>query len=458
MTNPHRFTLLTTLLFTLAALALAATFRTPRAQAAAPSALQRLPAHFMLGVTAGPGDKWIADTRKQGAAFDIRYQYLAGGVNTPGNWRGWNSPPGQFALDYFKDSDRMGVIPCMTYYQMYQSLPTGAKGAEDTGNKTNVENVATMKAYFEDFRVLMQKAGQYGKTVIIHHEPDLWGYFSVTGAFKPNDPDKITVMVKSSGDPDAAKFDDTAAGFGKCLLAMRDKYAPNCLMAWHASKWGNPNPKAIAAFILKCGKWDLCFTDPSDRDAEWKVAHNKTKPSDAWWTEQSFISFRDWSAQIHQLTGLPLIAWQIPMGNTYMATCDNTEGHFMDNRVEYFLEDYPNNKHIAEWAAAGYIGLLWGGGAGGCTDVRDGRKDGITNPTPVKNNKGEKATFPDDDGGYLRLRAANYYLKKPLPLRGETPGTTSDPAAEGGATKVTTTKPALAPDDPVMKMPPFRGH
>ena len=382
---------------------------------AAPTALQRLPGHFMLGVTSSPGDKWVAEVRKDGAQFDIRYQYICSGVNTKSNWKNWNSPPGQFALDYLKDSDRMGTIPCLTYYQMYQSLPCAGKGDEAQGNKKNVENAETMKAYYEDFHLLLQKAGQFGKTVIIHHEPDLWGYFSVGGAFKPNDPDQIKVMVKSSGAPEAVGFDDTAAGFGKCLVNMRDKLAPNVLLAWHASKWGDPNPRTMAAFAMRCGKWDLIFTDPSDRDAEWKVAHG-SKASDVWWTEKSFVSFRDWSGEIHRQTGLPLMAWQIPMGNSIMATCNNTDGHYMDNRVEYFLEDYPANKHIAEWAAAGYIGLLWGGGAGGCTDCRDGKKDGITNPTPVKNNKGDKATFADDDGGYLRIRAANYYAKKPLPL------------------------------------------
>jgi hypothetical protein len=393
------------------------------------AALAALAPYFMLGVTAGPGDRWVGEVRTQGAHFDIRYQYLAAGVNTPSNWRTWASPPGQFALNYFKECDHQGTVPCMTYYQMYQSLPCGAKGDEAQGNKTNCDNAETMKAYFEDMKILFQKCGEFNKTVIIHHEPDLWGYMSQNPAFAPNDPDKTKMMVKSSGFPEAAAFDDTVAGFGKCIAALRDKYAPKTLLAWHASKWGNPNPRNQAAFCVKSGRWDLVFTDPSDRDSGWKMSHLKQPESEAWWTEKTFASFRDWSGEIHRLTGLPLMAWQIPMGNTFMATCDDTEGHFMDNRVEYFLENYPANKHIAEWASVGYIGLLFGGGAGGCTDCRDGRKDGITNPEAIKNNKGEKATFPDDDGGYLRLRGANYYIKKPLPLPGTPNAPTSRPAA-----------------------------
>lgn len=382
--------------------------------------VRKLRPHFMLGVTAAPGDKWVEDVRSQGARFDIRYQYLAGGVNTPNNWKNWNRPAGAFVTNYLNECARMGVMPCLTWYQMFQSLPCGAKEAEDAGNKHNCESADTMKAYFEDVTLLLKKCGEFGKPVIVHVEPDLWGYMRLSRPFSPNDPEKIRVIVKSTGLPELAGLDDTAASFGKAFCLLRDKYASSLLLAWHASKWGNPDPKAMANFCLKSGDWDLLFTDPSDRDSGWKVARNNAPG--AWWSEEDFASFRDWSGELFKLTGLPLMAWQIPMGNTYMASCNNTEGHFMDSRAEYFLENYPDNRHIAEWKGRGYIGLLFGGGAGGCTSVADAMKDGVTNPEPAKNNKGEKAAFPDDDGGYLRLRGGNYYAKGPVPLLAEQAG------------------------------------
>ncbi len=315
---------------------------------------------------------------------------------------------------------------------MYQSLPCGAKGDEAQGNKRNCETAATMRVYFEDLKLLLEKAGQYGKPVVLHHEPDLWGFMAISPAFAPNDPDRIRVLVRSSGFAEAARFEDTAAGLGKCIVALRDRYAPRVLLAWHASKWGNPNPRAMAAFQQRCGRWDLIFTDPSDRDSGWKVAHGKTE-SEAWWSERTFAEFRDWSGELHRQTGLPLVAWQIPMGNTIMAACNNSDGHFMDNRAEYFLEGYPANRHIAEWAAQGYVGLLFGGGAAGCTDVRDAKKDGITNPPAVAGNKAARSQFADDDGGYLRLRAANYYAKKPLPLPGRAAATGKGPSLRPSA-------------------------
>lgn len=403
---------------------------TPGAWSASPKTeevIRKLRPYFMLGLASGPGDAWIEETHRQGAAWDVRYQYICGGVNTPSNWKTWNQPAGAFLGMYLHECGKQNIIPCMSYYQMLQSLPGGAKGAEDACNKINCENAGTMKAYFEDLKVLFTECGKFGKPAILHHEPDLWGYFRISPVFAPNDPAKVKVMVKSSGFADVAEFDDTAAGFGQAIVAMRDKYAPNVMLAWHASKWGNPDTKKMADFCMKAGKWDLLFTDPSDRDSAWRIAKGYHADG-AWWDDKEFASFRDWSGALHQLTGLPLIAWQIPIGNTFMASCNNTEGHFMDNRPEYFLEKYPESTHIAEWAARGYIGLLFGGGAGGCTARNDVMKDGITNPEPIKNNKGEKATVADDDGGYLRMRGINYYQKGPLPLL--TPATAAPKPAE----------------------------
>ncbi|MCW8133655.1 MAG: hypothetical protein KIS92_25140 [Planctomycetota bacterium] len=432
------------LLGLLAALAFAA-----RASETPSTRAEGLRPHFMLGIASSPADKWVEETTKQGAKWDMRYQYICGGVNTGSNWKTWNQPQGAFASFYLDASEKMGCIPVLSYYQMLQSAPGAGRG-EPEANRVNVNNAGTMKSYFDDFKVLLEKSAALKKPVILHVEPDLWGYFLIAKEFAPNDPDKTAVMVKSSGHEDVKDFEDTVAGFGKALVALRDKYAPNVLLAWHASLWGRPEPKFFADAIKKCGAWDLIFTDPSDRDSAWRIAKNY-HAGGAWWTDKDFVSFRDWSKELHQLTGLPLMAWQVPMGNTIMATCNNTEGHYMDNRPEYFLEDYPKNTHIAEWVQAGYIGLLFGGGAGGCTDVRDGCKDGVTNPDPIPNNKGEKAEWPDDDGGYLRTRGINYYTKGAFPLKGPPPKAAA-PAklvAGGGEKK---DAPAAPPPPPKPKL------
>ena len=41
----------------------------------------------------------------------------------------------------------------------------------------------------------------------------------------------------------------------------------------------------------------------------------------------------------------------------------------------------------------------------------------MSNPAPVPGNAGERSEFPDDDGGYLRLRGGRYYQSGPLEFR-----------------------------------------
>src|SRR5260370_40778946 len=83
----------------------------------------------------------------------------------------------------------------------------------------------------------MQKAGAFGGQVIVQVEPDLWGYLEQRGAGGPAA--TLAAMVKSSGHPDVAGINDTAQGFAGALLHLRDKYAPNVIMATHAPLWGS---------------------------------------------------------------------------------------------------------------------------------------------------------------------------------------------------------------------------
>jgi len=65
-----------------------------------------------------------------------------------------------------------------------------------------------MRGYFDDWESLMRQLGAFGKTAVVHAEPDLWGYLQR----EDSDAAKMAVTVKSSGAPSVAGFDDTAAG------------------------------------------------------------------------------------------------------------------------------------------------------------------------------------------------------------------------------------------------------
>ncbi|MBN9393593.1 MAG: hypothetical protein J0I20_36515, partial [Chloroflexi bacterium] len=150
---------------------------------AVPSGLKNT---FTLGLANQAGSvNWMTGS---GAAWDARYAYLCAGVNTGSGWATWNSPAGQFASYYMSDSAANGYTPIFTYYQLIQSAPN----YEDY---SNLNNASTMKAYYADFKLLLDKIKAFGKTTIVHVEPDLWGFLQQ----RNSNPNNITASVASSG-------------------------------------------------------------------------------------------------------------------------------------------------------------------------------------------------------------------------------------------------------------------
>ena len=370
-----------------------------------------------------------------GVPWDARYQYLSAGVNTGSGWSTWNSPAGEFATLYLDASKTAGYVPVFTYYMLLQSDPsTGAN--ESARDLSNLTNASTMNAYYADWKLLMQKCGAYGSAVVVHVEPDLWGYIEQTVDGASNSAADVPASVDSSGDADAAGLPDTAQGFALALLKMRDSYAPNATLGIHLSTWGTNTdwspgsnidvtqlaPRS-AAFLQTCGiagnpsgikPWDLFFGEFSDRDAGYY--QKVVGVQNVYWQSADFDRYCTFLGMVNQAIGLRSVLWQIPCGNTIFDTCNDTNGHYQDNRPQTFLEGYPTNTRIARYANAGVIGLLFGGGATGCTSYDDTMNDGITNPAAAPGNSGDVSTFSDDDGGYLRLRGGAYYSAGKLTL------------------------------------------
>ena len=186
--------------------------------------------HFGLGNGPGAGLDWMVSS---GVPWRYRYQYLASGINTANGsadpcaanagWQTWNSPAGQFVTDYISASVAHSYIPVFTYYEIVQSNPSqGVESAE----LTKISTVCTMQAYWADFTVLMQKVGAYGGPVVVHVEPDFWGFMES----KSSDPTTLPAVVASSGNTDLAGLPNTVAGMGLAFLKLRDKYAPNAIL------------------------------------------------------------------------------------------------------------------------------------------------------------------------------------------------------------------------------------
>src|SRR5207248_3007223 len=383
--------------------------------------------HFGLGNDPGQ-QTWFVQS---GVPWRYRYTYLAGGINNANGstdpcaansgWQTWNSPAGQYATNYMQSSAAHAAIPVFSYYEIVQSNPSVG---DESAELAKISTLCTMRSYWADFTVLMQKVGAYGGLVIVHVEPDFWGFME----HQSSDPSTLAAVVASSGNPDLAGLPNTVAGMGLAFLKLRDRYAPNALLAVHASSWASgvdiasdtrttvdPNAEAdrVAAFLDKAGitgnpngitPWDLVFNDVADHDSGY---------SGIWWDRNNavFPNFTRWlsfMSRLHADTGLPAVKWQVPAGNQYFDTMDNTAGHYQDNRAEYFLA------HPGQLAAAGIAAVLFGKANANQSDYTDDVGDGVTNPAPVVSWQcnacnSHRSLLADDDGGFLRLAVGAYY-------------------------------------------------
>ena len=233
---------------------LASAFSTLHAQTALPPGW---PARLELGMADAPGG---AAAMKATAPFAFRYQYLAGGVNTGSGWATWNSN-GEFARYYIEDSLANGIVPVFTYYQMFQSLPGG--GSESDAVYNNLNNVATMTAYYNDLKLFFQKAGAFpGRLVVLHVEPDLWGY--IQNRFGDN----ATAV--------GAKVSETGLPISRaCPTAFRGLRAPSSSCATPTRR---TSPSAITSACGEPATTSSCRTRLTPLSILWAPAPRPSSP------------------------------------------------------------------------------------------------------------------------------------------------------------------------------------
>jgi hypothetical protein len=338
-------------------------------------------------------------------------------VNTGQGWRTWN-PNGTFVDRYIGETEKNHLTAVFSYYMIRQSKPGAGDGDEPRAVLANLRNAATMKAWLADVRAFLRRAGGFPKwTVVLHVEPDMWGY----GEQVAKHDDAATVPVARVGD---------MAALARKLVSMRDNLAPNVLLAYHASGWGtgvdlstgDPSLERSAGLGRKAARFyrslharfDMTFTDWSDRDAAFKRAIYGAGP-EAWWTSsdraRALRFVRAYTAKARQR----VVVWQLPLGNTIMRAMNDTWGHYQDNHVQWLL-GRDGRGHLRALRDAGAIGFLFGGGADGTTCACDARGDGVTNPAPIDGNA-RRSYGADDDGGFFRHQARAYYRAGGVSLR-----------------------------------------
>ena len=247
-----------------------------------------------------------------------------------------------------------------------------------------MNDAAFMERYLSDFRFLVDQIGT--ATVFLHIEPDFWGYAEQAN----QDPHQIKAAVTAySG---CATYENSIAGFGRCMIDIAHKNAPNARIGLHGSGWAtktdvlaNKNSsfdvageaKKLGAFLTACGAGasDFVVVDASDRDAAWY----DTQGRNTWWdatnaTLPNFHQAFTWASALAESVGKPIIWWQLPVGNSMLA---NKPQAWKDNRVEYFMS------HLDEVARAHGVAVAFGAGDG-------------------------NQTTPETDGGYLVSRVKQY--------------------------------------------------
>jgi hypothetical protein len=352
----------------------------------------------------------IDDTDFAMSPFDLHYVYLSGDVPDVGTctgicascsvggsscvnsgsgcdwWGCWQydqDKPGEYVSGLISSSEAANAIPAFSYYVWY----TIAGNIEQKPEIDALQDTSHLTRYFADFAFLMDTiAAATSKPVIVHVEPDLWGYGE---AYSPNhDPSMTPVPVAEAAPSDCGSLPDTFAGFAQCFVKMGRDRAPNVLIAIHASSWGegddvmaltdptydvDGHADTTAAFYTALGAdFDLVYTDMADRDA--------AQPGGEWWdaTDTTYPNFAraiHWLGRVGDDLNKPVAFWQVPFGHVGMA---DTSNMYSDNRMDYFFD------HPERFAAAGIFGVFFGGGQ-------------------------KISTFADTDGGHFDSRAAGYY-------------------------------------------------
>jgi hypothetical protein len=235
-----------------------------------------------------------------------------------------------------------------------------------------------MRAYWADWSLLLRRVARASAhhLVVIHVEPDLWGYL------------------------EQARAAALGRSFAHRLIALRDRLAPHVVLAWHLSVWGTREDPTYskpplrhmdvlaaesAAFYKSLhARFNLVFNDVTDRDAGF-YRYVLGNPHTGWGAPD-FSRLNRYLAGFTRRTHTAVVLWQLPLGNTMLP---NTWGRYRDNRVQWWLGT-GGGAHLRATRNAGVIGLLFGGGADGTTS-------------------------PQSDGG-LFYRLARRYEAHPLAL------------------------------------------
>jgi hypothetical protein len=384
-----------------------------------------LPSRLLVGLFEDTGQGWMRDSA---VPWDVRYRYFVKGwIN---NW-GWSAYDGKWGQRFLYESDAQGFLPAIQYYQM-----NAEPGGGEDQFLAKARNATTMRSYFSDFKVLMQRAREFGKPVLVLVEADGFGLLQKQTSSNPH----AWAAVASTGIPELAGLPNTVAGWGLAFLQLRKAMgANNVILGIHVSAWAGDGDLAhfsvasplesevtkVHTFLKPFGlapnvtgaTYDVLVGDPLDRDADFYLRRTYD-PQNRWWdpsdsasiSSKSFNRYAEWLRLWNVAAGKRWVLWQIPLGNSSHLNVPNTrnaprEG-YRDNRAEYFFG--PNSRaHLEKFANSGVIALLFGRG--------EGQQSSYTND------------YYTDGQLFMKSRAGAFLKAGGMPLTRGTGGTTPPP-------------------------------
>ena len=311
---------------------------------------------------------------------------------------------------YARTRGRTASTPVLTYYMLLQSKPAG--GDEAHADLTNLRDPATMAAYWADVRLLFQRM-RGTKPVVVHVEPDLWGYLEQAGDSRA----RVVVRAAVGQAPRRPR-------------AERDPRLPHERLGHEArhrlrgpARRDGASLRGTVGHVLPlaCTRTSTSPSRTSPTATPASTRRSSSNPK-TWFTPADFHRHLLYAPTFVQLAGVRMVAWQIPLGNTLMRAMNNTWDHFQDNRVQWLLG---SRAHLRAYVNAGFVGFLFGRGADGTTCACDSAKDGVTNPAPINGNtraryERRRRRRPVQVAGPFVLRAA----RSATPVESSLPPTT----------------------------------
>ena len=337
-----------------------------------------LPARLQVGLMESSGQSWM---QTSAVPWDARYMYLTTGWAN--NW-GYTARDGSFALAYMRECDAHGRVPVFAYYQM-----NAEPGGGEAQFYAKAQNPTTMHAYFDDYKLLMQKVKEFGKPVMVLLEADGFAYMQIQSGNNLN----AYAATAATGLAELASTPNTVAGWGQSFLQIKKSVgASNAVIGVHVSGWADstelfyssptaalqPHIDAVYAFLSPMGlganptgtTFDVLVGDPIDRDPNY---YQVVVGVNRWWdvsdtaslTSASYNRYAEWLKLWNQKAGKRWVLWQIPLGNSNQLDVCNAGGArqgYKGNFTEYFFNAANGAAHREKFASAGVIALLFGAG------------------------------------------------------------------------------------------------